>query len=294
MSRARSWCFTWNNYPANAVATLGEQVNAASSYIAYQPERGESGTPHLQGVVVFENARSLSSMRTLFGDGGVHFEPMRGTIDQATDYCSKEDSRDLAAGFAFTELGTKPVGRGIRTDIQLVTDMVTEGKRMREIAVEYPETYVKFHKGINALAAVRAPPRAGAPTIHWFWGPTGTGKTRAVYAAAAAANATLYVKMSDNKWWDGYESDEWVLIDDYRRDFSTFSQLLRLLDRYPMRVEFKGGSIEFAATHIYITSPKDPSSTWEGRTEEELGQLLRRITEIKYFGPAAMELLNIV
>lgn len=292
MSRARSWCFTWNNYPETAVATLREQVNVASSYLAFQPERGEAGTPHLQGVVVFANARSLSSMRSLFGDAGVHFERMRGTIDQAVDYCSKEESRDLNAGFAFTELGIKPAGRGLRTDIEAVADMVKEGKRMRDIADEHPDTFIKFHKGIAALAAVRAPERAGPPSVHWYWGPTGTGKTRAVHAAAAESQSVLYTKMSDNKWWDGYESEEWVLIDDYRRDFCTFSQLLRLLDRYPMRVEYKGGSMQFAATHIYITSPKDPSTTWEGRTEEELGQLLRRITEVKYFGPGAMDLLN--
>jgi hypothetical protein len=89
--------------------------------------------------------------------------------------------------------------------------------------------------------------------------------------------------MPANKWWDGYEQQPAVIIDDYRRDFSTFAELLRLLDRYPHRVEKKGASIQFNSSTIIITTPKPPEETWAGRTEEDLAQLMRRITEVREF-----------
>ena len=63
----------------------------------------------------------------------------------------------------------------------------------------------------------------------------------------------------------------------------TFSELLRILDRYPHRVEVKGGSVQFNSSLIIITSPKSPQETWDGRSAEDIAQLTRRITEIRHF-----------
>ena len=208
---------------------------------------------------------------------------MRGTLEQAIDYCRKDESRDDAAGFGFTELGEKPAGQGKRTDLDAVAAMVREGRKRRDIAAEHGTEFIKFHKGIAALdSALNDTPREAPPQVFWFWGPTGTGKTRAAYAACEA-DGGAYFKMSTNKWWDGYERHENVIIDDFRRDFSTFAELLRLLDRYPMTVEVKGGSVQFVAKRIYITTPKCIVDTWEGRTEEDIQQLRRRVTEERHF-----------
>jgi hypothetical protein len=52
-----------------------------------------------------------------------------------------------------------------------------------------------------------------------------------------------------------------------------------------MKVEMKGSSVQFVAKTLWITSPKDPRATWEGRTEEDIQQLLRRIEDVRFFGP---------
>ena len=95
--------------------------------------------------------------------------------------------------------------------------------------------------------------------------------------------------MAGVKWWDGYSGQSSVIIDDYRRDLCTFSELLRMLDSYPYRVERKGSSCQFRATDVVITTPKHPRATWEGRTDEEIGQLLRRIEFIGYFANPGAE-----
>ena len=45
-SKFRHYVFTWNNYPVDAPELL---TAIGAEYLAYQPERGASGTPHLQG-----------------------------------------------------------------------------------------------------------------------------------------------------------------------------------------------------------------------------------------------------
>lgn len=76
-----------------------------------------------------------------------------------------------------------------------------------------------------------------------------------------------------------------MIIDDYRTDFCKFHTLLNLLDRYPFQVEVKGGTLQFRPKRIFITCPKRPEDIWASRTEEDLAQLLRRITEVKCFDP---------
>ena len=70
MSRARAWCFTINNYTI-------EEINACDeiecNYIIYGDEIGDTGTPHLQGYIEFENAKTLTSVRKSLG-GRAHVE----------------------------------------------------------------------------------------------------------------------------------------------------------------------------------------------------------------------------
>ena len=87
--------------------------------------------------------------------------------------------------------------------------------------------------------------------------------------------------MDTGKWWEGYDAQEYVIIDDMRGDFLKFHQLLKLLDRYPYRVETKGSTRQFLATHIFITSSYHPEEMFS--TREDIQQLLRRIDEIKMF-----------
>ena len=65
-----------------------------------------------------------------------------------------------------------------------------------------------------------------------------------------------------------------------------FHDFLRMLDRYPYRVEVKGSSRELLAKRIFITCPLDPQETWV-ETErigiEDIKQLLRRIENVWFF-----------
>lgn len=120
------------------------------------------------------------------------------------------------------------------------------------------------------------PKRYFKPEVIWVWGPTGSGKTRQV-----VENETdLWISGKNLKWWQGYENQEATLFDDFRADFCTFHELLRILDRYPYTVEVKGGHRELNSKRMYITSCYPPGEVY--RTREDIEQLMRRCTEVRH------------
>lgn len=83
-----------------------------------------------------------------------------------------------------------------------------------------------------------------------LWGQAGTGKTRYCYDQFPE----LYsCPDSSLKWFDGYQGESTVLIDDYRGTADE-SFLLKLLDIYPLQVPVKGGFAQWRAQTILITS----------------------------------------
>jgi len=72
MSRARAWCFTVNN-PED----VGAPQQWPYEYLVYQLEKGESGTPHLQGYVYFKHPQRLLGLKKL--DVRAHWLPAEGS-----------------------------------------------------------------------------------------------------------------------------------------------------------------------------------------------------------------------
>lgn len=89
--RARFWVFTWNNYPEGYKAQLTATFkDAGATRYNFQPEKGASGTPHIQGFIGFQNPRSFDSMKKLIP--GAHWEKCKST--KGEEYSMKSDTRD--------------------------------------------------------------------------------------------------------------------------------------------------------------------------------------------------------
>jgi len=249
-------------------------------YICFQEETAPStGQKHYQGFVQFPNQVYLSGAKelgvTLFGVQ-CHMEPARGTADENRVYCSKE------GGANFQEHGSLP-RPGNRTDLARIARELTEGKSLLDVATMMPSDFMKYHGGIKAYhTLIHSNPRVISvdPIVYWWYGPTGVGKSRKAFETFPSA----YIKMN-NHWWDGYIGQKEVVFDDYRPSLCTFQEFLRIIDRYPMRVEVKGSSIELSANVFVVTTTSRPEVLWNGRTEEALNQLIRRIGTIQEFKP---------
>lgn len=281
--KSRAWSITLHGeddkFPADCAAAWQSLITEHNArYCCAQREVSPTTLGrHYQGYVYFTNQHRLSSVRTIFQSlFGVipHAEISKGSPEQNRAYCSKEESAVIGT---FMEWGTIPT-KGKRGDLDDIAEM-TKTDSLSEIADAFPSQFIRYHRGITELQRLHHSQQrdpSTSVTVEWWFGPTGTGKSRDAFAIHPDA----YVKMN-NKWWDGYLGETTVIIDDYRPSLCTFQELLRLLDRYPMRVECKGSSMPLAATHFILTTTKRPEILWQGRTEEALNQLLRRISIIK-------------
>lgn len=266
--RARAYCFTWNNPPPEARATID---SISTRYKMYQLETGEAGTPHLQGLLVFSNAISFDSLKSKLPL--CHLERTK-SIKASIAYCSKSDGR-LEGPW---ESGERP-SQGQRSDLSELAERVAGGTSLRDLSVEFPAEFIKYSRGLTALSQMHEEKRSWEMIILVYHGPTGTGKTR----RAHEENPNSFWKEKSD-WWDGYAGEECVIWDEFANDVPITS-LLRICDRYPMRVPVKGGFTQFRSKKIVFTS-NIPFDEWYPNCKlEHKDALRRRVTEIVHFNP---------
>ncbi len=265
----------------------------------------DTGRSHLQAFLCLSQPRTLVGVKRLMFVSEhlrqVHLSLCRGTAEQNRLYCSKPESADPDARFPFTEFGEfnsvpERNGQGQRSDLHEIGNRIVGGCSLEEIARDTPELYIKFHRGFESLQhRITSQPRTysrDAPyepcNVYWYYGSSGSGKSREAYAKALEDPDQLFFsKSAGNKWWDGYLGQPIVILDDFRADWFTFSYLIRLIDCYPLSVEIKGGMIQMSAKTFYITCPMRPEHLFAKLNAQDDGrmlQLTRRITEIKLFG----------
>lgn len=272
--RSRGWCLTINNYTE---AEWDACINEECEFSVFAPEIGDSGTKHIQGYIYYKNPKKFKTMKKNWKRA--HLEVPKGSAEENLKYIQgpyEKNGKQKPYNPDAIVFGTCPK-QGSRSDLEVVKERLKETGRMRDVvtvatsyqSVRMAECILKYHEL----------PRTEKPFVRWFWGPTGTGKSKTAYELLGE---DCYTCMSTAKWFEGYDGHTEVLIDDMRKDFCKFHELLRLLDRYQMRIECKGGSRQFRATHIIITSCYSPQTLFD--TREDVQQLIRRIDEIKEFG----------
>lgn len=263
MKRHRSWVFTVNNYSHEDEQHIQQQQQRVI-FIVYGREVGEQGTPHLQGYVQMKQAQNLEYMKKYI-HATAHFEVAKGTPIQNYDYCTKEGN--------FWTYGEVPK-QGKRSDIALVKDLINKGTNMNQILDKV--TSYQAAKFGELMLKYKEPKRDKIVKVYWFYGPTGSGKTR-----EAALMAPEAYWQTGNKWWDGYDGQTEVIMDDFRKEGWTIEELLKIMQPYPYRVETKGGTRQLQATTIIITTPNPPDMLYF--PGEDIQQLIRRIYEIREF-----------
>lgn len=278
---ARRWTsdrvvFTLNNYTDQDQLDL--KGNPKITYLVYGYEVGENGTPHLQGYIEV-NRRCEIAWYKKHIHKTAHFEPRRGTLKEAVDYCKKDGN--------FHEQGeAKPDKKqGQRSDLVLIKKIIMEDHGTMHDVITQCTSYQALRGAQIMLTYRPLKVRDGPRYVHWYSGGTGLGKTRDAFEESRRDNCDIWMSHENLKWFDGYNGQKRVVIDDFRPRMITFEFFLRILDRYPVRVPIKGGFVEWEADEIYITCNKSPEElyTWEGNLREDIGQLVRRITHFRAY-----------
>lgn len=239
---SRNFCFT--SFEKDE-PIFDEEVVA---HIAYKRERcSTTGKDHWQGCLQFKakTRRSPQTIAKLLGNKSIHVEKMRGTYKQSLDYVCKKE----------TAIG-EPILRGNYTTQGERTDWkeVVSSPSLRDIEVGY---LVRYSRGIQFARNLLSKVRDWKTEVVILFGKPGTGKS--MYMPRDA-----YWKSPGNKWWDGYDGEEKVVLDDCEENHFTRQEMLRLCDRYPLKVEVKGGFVNFLAKTIYITTNQNPWKWYGG------------------------------
>jgi len=247
-SKIQRFCFTLNNYTDKEYDDLCNSISSIAVYAIVGKEVGEMGTPHLQGYANLgrTNRKSFVAIKHLVGERA-HIEIAKGSDEDNKKYCSKDGS--------FVEYG-EVQQTGKRNDIKECCDKILAGKRILDIANEYPTQFVKYHRGFKELsnAARSRKKRNFKSEVSVLCGPPGTGKSRYCYEDAhnRYGEDEVYYKPR-GEWWDGYEGQKAVILDDFY-GWIKFDELLKICDRYPYQVPIKGGYVQFVSERIYLTS----------------------------------------
>lgn len=269
---SRGWFLTINNFDE----VEEEQLKSEKfEYLVYQVEKGEKeGTEHLHAFIYYKSERKFETMKKKFP--GAHIEKVK-RIKKCMEYCSKVKTR-LRGPYEF---GTKPK-QGNRTDLDDLAEMVVNGMSMYEIAKADPAGFARWKKNIEYLKYALIPERTEKPQVWWLWGESGAGKTTYVHDKHGRGRKNIFIKDS-TKWWDGYDGQKIVLIDDFCEWQWNFKNFLRALDAFDYSSEYKGGYVNIPCDFIYVTCTKHPNQIWED--EEDAYQVRRRCTKIKKLRP---------
>ena len=270
MAQSRRWCFTLNNYTDAEYLAITEW---GVRYMVIGMETGETGTPHIQGFVIFNSNKRLTAVKEL--QHRAHWEIARGSTEQASDYCMKDG--------CFEEYGQKPQAAGDAggdAEKQRWVDA-----KMAAIAGDLDDIpddiYIRYYRTLKDIKRDHMPdvPDADETTGVWLYGAPGVGKSRMARADFPGA----YLKMQ-NKWWDGYTGQDFVILDDF--DCKELGHHLKIwADRYSFIAETKGGAIKIRPKKIIVTSnyhPKDDKFKWD---DEMVGAILRRFKVMKIRPP---------
>lgn len=220
------------------------------SYCIYQVERSpQTGSLHFQGYVELVGQKRFEFIHNNYdGLETAHLEVRRGSQAQAVAYCSKVDSKIEGPW----EWGERKL-QGQRMDLQGVKRAIDNGMGMDLVADSFFPEWCRFNKAFETYKRIKTVKRNWPMDIVIYVGPTRSGKSR----EAARLWPDAYW-LSVDKWWQDYKGEETVILDEFYGSVMPFKSLLKLMDRYPMQVENKGGSCQFVSRRLVFTSNQEP------------------------------------
>jgi len=266
------WVFTINNPVDDQEPASWADVE----YAIWQKEKGANGTVHLQGYCVFAQKKRLSWLKKN-AHPGAHWEGRLGSHEQAKEYSRKAETRIAGPWETGTE-DPKLGSQGKRNDLMALKRKLDAGKTEAEIAKDeesFP-IWAKFNKIIPRYRILTGKQRDWPVFTQVIWGAPGLGKTRKARDLAGPDAFWLSRPAGQTVWFDGYIGQETIVIDEFY-GWISFDLLCRLLDRYPLNVETKGGSTPMTARKVIITSNVAPLAWYPNITQERIGALWRRL-----------------
>ena len=268
-SKHRAFCFTINNPTGDDLDAVHALADSGSDYFVCGKEVAPTtGTPHLQGYVHFKSPRSLAAIRKLLRG---HVIPANGTALHNRVYCTKDGDF-----FEHGQTPSDPAAQG-KAEITRWEDAWTSAKAGDVEAIP-ADIRLRCYSTIKKVQAdyMVAPPDLDAVCGLWYTGPAGTGKT----TAARSANPGAFIKSRD-RWWDGYQAQDVVILDDLDKYHVALAGYLKdWADKWTFKAEVKGGVRWIRPQVFIVTSQYEIDTIWE---DQETREALHRRFKTTHF-----------
>ena len=249
-------------------------------YIKLQEEKGHGTTAyeHYQVYLCLKDRKRLTWLKKHIHPRA-HWEKKRGTVAEAIDYVSKEDTR-VPDGLQF-EYGERPneqtenateaaASKRIREkdEVQLeaqdILDRLNNGEYItwKDIPVDIqmkPGFIMAYNKATRDMVG----PLREDLKIITIIGPPGCGKSYAI--SKVFPYAGRWIKGNNGNWFCNTKSEVMVF-----EEFSgqiELQSMLKYLDPYPLALEVKGGT-EPAMYRLVIITSNTPIEAWYTTADE--------------------------
>lgn len=244
------------------------------AYLIGQEEKGHGETAyvHYQIYLVLKDKKRLSWLKKHIHPTA-HWEKKRGTVAEAVDYVTKEDTR-VPDGEQI-EIGERPKEQqeasheaaaanrirekdDVQLDAQKILEELNNGKFIawREIPVDVqmkPGFLMAYNKATRDMVG----PEREDLKIITIIGPPGCGKSYAI--SKLFPGAGRWIKGNNGNWFCNCKSNVMVF-----EEFSgqiELQSMLKYLDPYPLALEVKGGT-EPAMYRLAIITSNTPIDAW--------------------------------
>lgn len=266
--RTKGWFLTYPqcDRPKEELKAFLETMGMTRCVIAC--EKHASGDSHLHCWVSLKSKKQFSSTLFDFKDaaGNCHhgnYQPARNHL-AVIKYISK-DGDFIHCNMPQNFLKKHTAKEILTTDpAQLVEDNVIHPLKFKLLlenqylyAIMFGDKY--DHTGVRGT---------------WIYGPPRLGKSYYARDYLTKTYGSYYVKTQD-KWFQGYNSEEAILLDDL--DTDCLGHYLKIwLDRYHCKGEVKGSYVQLRHKEFIITSNYTPEELWSGsKVKDVMAQAIR-------------------
>lgn len=266
-NQCRNWCFT--DFELLDWKSIFENNQEYIRYICFGKEIcPKTEKVHYQGWIQLSKLKTLGGVKKLANSKAIHLECCKGDEFDNDKYCTKDGN--------YIKLGNF-ITQGNRSDLHKIKDDIFNGKKLVDVLKDDPISYCKYRNGIRDMSSYynqESTKEFRKVEVILLHGKTASGKTR-----KAMEEATYKINGDDLAWWDGYDGDKCICIDEYDNNIP-ITKLLNILDGYQLRLNIKGSHTYANWNKVYITSNLELDEIHSQAKPEHRRALFRRISKI--------------
>lgn len=258
----------------------------------------ETGREHWQCYGQWYVAVRMLQIKKQLRDHGIYLRRQFGDYDNGEwdgsdnlSYCCKDGDFEMWGTPAYYH-------QGQRNELHAAKEAILENPWCDEQThmVDHFDAHVRGGRVLSKLRTLTQQKKAKEKDneqalVHVYWGPAGTGKSRkALETLKTTYGDSVYslqppTNDGSRQWWDGYQGQKGVILEDFEPKNLGFRSFLILTDPYyAKRFEVKGGYVWGKPQIIIITCDRHPKDwVWEGQQSTDKDQLKRRFDRVVHF-----------